>query len=75
MVVVVPLDLPDVGYSATGILDALVKAKVEFDAIGIEEYPSSVEKDRNDYPAIPAISARLDDFARVGKPVFISEMG
>jgi len=75
MVVVVPLDLPDVGYSATGILDALVKAKVEFDAIGIEVYPFFFATDSNGYPAIPAVSARLDTFARFGKPVFISEMG
>jgi len=75
MVVVVPLDLPDVGYSATGILDALVRAKVRFDAIGVEVYPFFFEKDRNGYPAIPAVSSRLDDFARFGKPVFISEMG
>jgi hypothetical protein len=75
MVVVVPLDLPDVGYSATGILDALAKAKVGFDAIGIEVYPFFFEKDRDGYPAIPAVSARLDDFARFRKPVFISEMG
>jgi hypothetical protein len=75
MVVVVPLDLPDVGYSATGILDALVRATVEFDAIGIEVYPFFFEKDRNGYPAISAVSSRLDDFARFGKPVFISEMG
>jgi len=75
MVVVVPLDLPNVGYSATGILDALVKAKVEFDAIGIEVYPFFFEKDRNGYPAIPAVSSRLNDFARFRKPVFISEMG
>ncbi len=75
MVVVVPLDLPDVGYSATGILDALAKGKVEYDAIGVEVYPFFFEKDRNGYPAILAVSTRLDDFARFGKPVFISEMG
>ncbi len=75
LVVVVPLDLPDGKYSATGILDALVKAKVEFDAIGIEVYPFFFEKDRNGYPGVSAVSSRLDDFARFGKPVFISEMG
>ena len=75
MVVVIPLDLPERGYSATGILDALVKGKVEFDAIGIEVYPFAFGKDSNGYPIVSQVSARLDDFARFGKPLFISEMG
>jgi hypothetical protein len=74
-----PADVPHIAYYPIKFLKRLVAEGVQFDIIGLELYgherTPSVPLDGNGYPQLSWVSKRLDEFSRLGKPVFLSEIG
>lgn len=71
-------DFPTWNYYPISNMKLLMNKGIDFDAIGLEVYGEDrtpgVPLDGRDYPVIPWVSKRLDQFAELGKPIILTEI-
>lgn len=71
-------DFPPLNYYPVEHMKLLLDSGIDFDAIGLEVYGEDrspgVPLDGKDYPVIPWVSNRLDQFGKLGKPIILTEV-